>query len=134
MAEGTKGVECGRVSYCLATRLVEQEVDCDAVAVAALETEAEKAAADGMGRSWSGGGFAVQEMEGVGGLVMLKHRRLVRVGAEVDCEEDEEGEGANRRCLEREMNGEVRSWCAWCERVITSKEDSWDEEWNLGGC
>jgi hypothetical protein len=122
------------MSYCLATRLVEQEVDCDAAALAALETEAERKATEGMGRSWSGGGFAAQEMEGIGGSVKFKHRRLVRVGAEVDYEEDEEGEGASRRYLEREMKGEVRSWCGWCQRVIPSKEDGWDNEWNLGGC
>jgi hypothetical protein len=87
------------------------------------------------GRSWSGGGFVAQEMQGIGGTVKLKHRRLVRVGAEVDCEAEDEAAAEGRsKCLERELKGEARSWCGWCERVIPSKEDGWDKQWELGGC
>lgn len=93
---------------------------------------------DGTGRSWSGlGGFEAQEVHGIGGRVSFKHRRLVRVGAEVDIEEDEDvagSEGAGRKVLDREVKGEARSWCAWCERVIPSVEDGWDSEWELDGC
>jgi hypothetical protein len=80
------------------------------------------------------------EMEGIGGTVKMKTRRLVRVGAEVDyCSDGEENAGGEscssaKKCLEAEVKGEVRSWCAWCERVIPSKEDGWGDEWDLGGC
>jgi hypothetical protein len=140
VSEGEKGVTCGRAQYCLAARLVEQEAECDAAALRALEHEADKVAGDGGRRRWAGGAFGAMEMEGIGGMVKMKTRTLVRVGAEVDyCsdgEEDAGGEGAGsaKKCLEQEVKGEVRSWCAWCERVIPSKEDGWDGEWDMSGC
>jgi hypothetical protein len=124
IAEGNKGVECGRQASCLAVRLIEQEEECDADALAQIESEAE-----GSGRSWSSAGFAAQEMEGVGGVVKMKVKRMVRVGAEVD-EFDDGEEGPS---LDREIKGAVRSFCGWCNRVIPAKHEAWDEHWNLGG-
>jgi hypothetical protein len=127
-------VECGRASRCVAARLVEQETSCDARDRAALESMAEKRAVESGGRSWTGGGFLAQECEGIGGSVVMKHRRLVKVGAEVDEKDDVEVDEAVHTVLDKELTGEVRSWCAWCERVIPSNDDGWDGEWDMGGC
>jgi hypothetical protein len=134
IAEGNKGVECGRRATCLAARLVEQEIDCGVLELQALELEAEKVAAEGTGRSWSGSSFAAQEMEGVGGVVKMKVKRLVKVGAEVEELEDEEiGSGSGSGESGADVGGEARSWCAWCERVVPGGEEWWDEEWEMGG-
>jgi hypothetical protein len=56
---------------------------------------------------------------------------MVRVGRWVEEFEDErDGLSAEGRVrvLDREIQGVNRSWCAWCERVIPSKEDLVDEE------
>jgi hypothetical protein len=113
--------------------LVEQEIDCGVLELQALELEAEKVAAEGTGRSWSGSSFAAQEMEGVGGVVKMKVKRLVKVGAEVDELEEEEGAGIGNGGENADLGGEARSWCAWCERVVPGSEDAWDEEWEMGG-
>jgi len=121
IGEGVEGVQCGRHSSCLAAKIVEQEVDCDAEALRAIEEEAEKIASDGTGRIWQGTSFAVQEIDGIGGVVKKKIKKLIPVGAYVEEKEDER-EG-KRGYLDREIKGEVRSWCSWCERVIPAKAE-----------
>jgi hypothetical protein len=86
-----------------------------------MQEEAEKVASEGTGRSWQGTSFAVQEMEGIGGVVKKKIKKLIHVGAYV-AEREDEREGRTSY-LEREIQGRVRSWCAWCERVVPSKSD-----------
>ena len=95
--------------------VVEHEVERDDAADAEAGEEG--------GRTWEGGGFEVQEMEGVGGVVKKKVKMMVRIGKWV--EEWEDGLSAEGRVsvLEREISGKVRSWCAWCERVIPSRAD-----------
>lgn len=105
----------------MAAKIVEQEVDCDAEALRAMEEEAEKIASEGTGRSWQGTSFAVQEIDGIGGVVKKKVKKLVPVGAYVVENEDERD--GTRPYLDREIKGEVRSWCSWCERVIPSKKE-----------
>jgi hypothetical protein len=131
MPDGNKGVECGRKRSCVAARLVEREQDCGVDEMKEMEEEAEKVAAAGTGRSWEGGSFAAQEVEGVGGVWKMKVKRLVWVGAEVDEFDDEDPEGS--KALDKEIKGEARSWCAWCNRVIPSKDDGWDHSWDAGG-
>jgi hypothetical protein len=116
IGEGNEGVPCGRGRACLAAKVVEQEVDCDAYALRQLEEEAEA-----LGRSWEGGGFEVQEIEGVGGVVKRKIKKLVLLGKRVQEHEDERSGVV--RYLSRESEGTVRSWCSWCERVVSSKND-----------
>lgn len=121
IGEGNEGVACGRGSSCLAFKVIEQERDCDADELQAMEEAAEKIALDGTGRSWQGGAFAVQEMEGVGGVVKKKTKELIRMGKQVaECEDERAG---SRVYLDREAKGEIRSWCSWCERVVPSKKD-----------
>jgi hypothetical protein len=116
IGEGNEGVPCGRGQACLAAKVVEQEVDCDAQAIRQLEEEAELT-----GRSWEGGGFEVQEIEGVGGVVKRKVKKLVLLGKRVQEHEDERS--GHAKYLSREENGEVRSWCSWCDRVVPSETD-----------
>jgi hypothetical protein len=116
IGEGNEGVPCGRGRACLAAKIVEQEVDCDAESLRLLEEEAEA-----LGRSWEGGGFEVQECEGVGGVVKRKVKKLVLLGKRVQEHEDERS--GHVRYLSREENGIARSWCSWCERVVPSKSD-----------
>lgn len=66
-------------------------------------------------------GYQRHEIEGIGGVVKRKLVRMVRVGACVPEWEDEHGVG--KRALVREMNGDMRSWCGWCWRVIPGKDD-----------
>ena len=120
IGEGNEGVQCGRRGACFAAQLVECEVECGGRAPADPREEAVG------GRTWSGGGFEVQEMEGVGGVVKMKVKKMVRVGRWVEEWEDERDGLSTEgrvRVLEREIEGRNRSWCAWCERVIPSKDD-----------
>jgi hypothetical protein len=121
IGEGNEGVQCGRGSSCLAARTVEQELDLPAEEMSRLQAEMEKVEAEGTGRSWRGASWGIQECEGVGGGVRKKLRKLVRVGAVVKEFEDERD--GRREYLQREKNGERRSWCAWCERVIVGQKD-----------
>lgn len=116
IGEGNEGVPCGRGRACLGAKVIEQEVDCDAYTMTQLEEEAKA-----LGRSWEGGGFEVQEIEGVGGVVKRKAKKLVLIGRRVQEHEDERSGAV--KYLSREEAGTVRSWCSWCERVIPSKKD-----------
>jgi len=40
-----------------------------------------------------------------------------------DVVQEFEGERVEGRYLEREQEGEERSWCSWCDRVVLSKKD-----------
>ena len=65
-------------------------------------------------------GYWRQEVEGIGGVVKKKAKKMVRVGRTVREYEDER-ESANY--LGREIKGENRSWCGWCGRVIMGTRD-----------
>lgn len=73
-------------------------------------------------------GYLQQEMEGVGGVVKKKVKKKLRVGATVWEFEDERESG---KYLEREVSGEQRSWCRWCDRVVLSGKDH--EEYRYEG-
>ena len=65
-------------------------------------------------------GYLRQEIEGIGGVVKKKLKTTVKVGAVVEEWEDER-ERADY--LTREIRGEERSWCAWCQRVIPALKE-----------
>ncbi|KAF2502759.1 hypothetical protein BU16DRAFT_449791 [Lophium mytilinum] len=121
IGEGIESVECGRKANCLAARTVEHETECDAESLAALQKEAARVEAEGTGRSWKGTSYMMQEVEGVGGVVKRKAKKLVKVGAGVKEFQEEHEKGVQR--LEREANHQLRSWCDWCERVVPGPED-----------
>lgn len=118
LGEGNEGVECGRGSDCLAACEVEQEIECDADDIAAIE--AEMAQAECEGHRWQGSSYSVQEVVGIGGVVKKKIRKRISIGAAVKEYEDERVGG---NFLAREQNGNNRSFCAWCESVVMGKRD-----------
>ena len=65
-------------------------------------------------------GYLRQEIEGIGGVVKKKVKKRVKVGATVKEHEDEREKAGY---LEREAKGLERSWCGWCERVISGAKD-----------
>jgi len=94
----------------------------------------------GTARSWKDGGFMAHEVEGIGGAVMMKKRRLVKIGAEIDEEDGADSESssslahrsvpgmpaASAMYLAREIKGERRSFCAWCQRIVPALDDGWE--------
>lgn len=121
-------MQCGRLHDCLAAKEVEKEIDCDAAELAALRAEAERAELEG--RSWGGTSYLMQEMEGIGGVVKKKVKKRVKVGATVKEYEDEREHGGY---LAREQNGQNRSWCSWCLRVVPGRKDLQPERHDIAG-
>ena len=70
-------------------------------------------------------GYLRQEIEGIGGVVKKKIKKKVRTGATVWEFDDERESG---KYLEREASGVQRSWCGWCNRVITGEHDREQDE------
>lgn len=128
--EGNEGVECGRGPSCLAARLVEHEVDCNAELAeaygsldgpASSPSSPSSSAAVAQSGRWTGPSYHAQEIEGIGGVVKMKLKKQVRVGECVKVYEDEREKLMG--WLEREVKGELRSWCSWCERVVPGQRD-----------
>jgi hypothetical protein len=101
LGTGIEGVQCGRESSCLSARTIFKEIECDAA-----DTRQ--------------GGYFLQEMEGIGGVVKKKVKRRLLVG---DVVQEFEREREGGEFLEREQEGQERSWCSWCDRVVLSKKD-----------
>lgn len=111
--EGNEGVECGRGPSCLAAKIVEHEIECDAETLASLEGSTPE--------RWKGTSYHAQEIEGVGGGFKMKAKKHVHVGECVKIYEDERDRSI--QYLEREVKGKLRSWCSWCERVVLGEKD-----------
>ncbi|OAG25365.1 hypothetical protein CC77DRAFT_1037478 [Alternaria alternata] len=114
--EGIEGVECGRGSACLGSRIVEHET-CEQNLLDTIERSQTPESPE----RWRGSCYLTQEIEGIGGVLKVKHKKQVRVGECVKLYEDEKTKSI--QYLEREVKGELRSWCSWCERVVRSKKD-----------
>lgn len=67
-----------------------------------------------------GPGYARQEVEGIGNKIKSVKKTMVRVGGCVPEWGDEKLSGIS---LRREANGEVRSLCGWCSRVLPGERD-----------
>ena len=115
--EGNEGVECGRGNTCLGARIVEHET-CEQDILDALETVHFPESPE----RWRGTSYLAQEIEGIGGVLKVKHKKQVRVGECVKLYEDEREKSIQH--LEREVSGELRSWCSWCERVVLGEKDT----------
>ncbi|KAH8712057.1 hypothetical protein GQ44DRAFT_565707, partial [Phaeosphaeriaceae sp. PMI808] len=112
--EGNEAVECGRTSECLGAHIVEQET-CE------QETQETQEMVDYSSRRWRGTSYLAQEIEGIGGVLKVKHKKQVRVGECVKLYEDERDKAV--QCLQREVEGKLRSWCSWCERIVAGEKD-----------
>lgn len=124
---GNQGQKCGRDKHCLATRdamaLMETECSSEDVSTPSayeLSRSNTPVLHDNDGGARPEPGYFRQEIEGVGGKVKSKSRKLVKVGATVYEFKDERESG---KYLSREGNGELRSWCSWCSRVCPSKQE-----------
>jgi hypothetical protein len=117
IGEGNEGVGCGRASACLGARIVEHETceqeTLDALAAADASPEAVE--------RWRGTSYLAQEIEGIGGVLKIKHKKQVRVGECVRLYEDEREKAV--QYLEHEVTGKSRSWCSWCERIVLGEKD-----------
>lgn len=67
-----------------------------------------------------GPGYARHEVEGIGNKIKTVKVSMIRVGGCVPEWKDEKTSGES---LRREICGEVRSWCGWCDRVQPGKLD-----------
>ncbi|KAF1936766.1 hypothetical protein EJ02DRAFT_506368 [Clathrospora elynae] len=114
--EGNEGVACGRGCACLGARVVEQET-CEQDILAQLE----RSHTPDSPERWRGTSYHAQEIEGIGGVLKVKHKKQVRVGECVKLCEDEREKSI--LYLEREVSGKLRSWCSWCERVVLGEKD-----------
>lgn len=121
--EGNEGVECGRGPSCLAAKVVEHEVDCNAELAEAYGSldSSSSASHHSPSERWTGTSYHAQEIEGIGGVVKMKLKKQVRVGECVKIYEDERDKSI--RWLDREVSGKLRSWCSWCERVVLGEKD-----------
>jgi len=118
LGEGNEGVECGRGSACLGAHIVEHET-CEQNLLDTIEKE--RSQTPESPERWRGSSYLTQEIEGIGGVLKVKHKKQVRVGECVKLFEDEKKKSI--QYLEREVKGELRSWCSWCERVVLGKKD-----------
>lgn len=122
---GEQGQKCGRKSHCLATRdataLMEAECSSEDVSTPISHeiSRSHTPITDG-GHDRPEPGYFRQEIEGVGGKVKSKSKKLVKVGATVS---EFPGERESGKFLGKEACGEVRSWCSWCSRVCPGKQD-----------
>ncbi|KAL5121425.1 hypothetical protein ACEQ8H_000496 [Pleosporales sp. CAS-2024a] len=117
VGEGNEGVECGRGAACLGAHIVQHET-CEQDILDAL------AAADAAEARWRGTSYLAQEMEGIGGVLKVKHKKQLRVGECVKLYEDEQNKTVQG--FEREVTGQLRSWCSWCERIVLGEKDKAD--------
>jgi hypothetical protein len=116
VGEGNEGVECGRKSACLGARIVEHET-CEQEVLDALGM----ADAQDSSERWRGSSYLAQEIEGIGGVLKIKHKKQMRVGECVKLYEDERDKAV--QYLEREATGQLRSWCSWCVRIVLGGKD-----------
>lgn len=65
-----------------------------------------------------GPGYARHEVEGIGNKIKTVKVSMIRIGG---CVPEWKDEKATGQSLRREIGGEVRSWCGWCDRVIPGK-------------
>ncbi|ROV91340.1 hypothetical protein VMCG_09686 [Cytospora schulzeri] len=148
IGDADRGVQCWRKSECCNSKYIEHETDCDAEDAREAEdilthghsgggTPATLSLYSGS-HSWSsshsnlsmhsnatpspalGPGYARHEVEGIGNKIKSVKINMVRVGGCVAEWGDEKLSGSS---LGPEVNGEVRSLCGWCSRVLPSKRD-----------
>ena len=123
--EGEQGVECGRGAACLGAKLVEHET-CEAETLAALAAKDRSHNTPESPERWRGTSYLAQEIEGIGGVLKVKHKKYTRVGECVKMYEDEREKSV--QWLPRENEGKLRSWCSWCQRVVPGEKDKVDPD------
>lgn len=126
IGEGNPGVTCARQTACLGAQEAGVETVLGAAPHEILSAEAVERfdGSPGVKPSFYDGesrpGYFVHEMEGIGGVVKKKLTNYIRVAKVVQEFEDERDRS---KLLQREIKGETRSWCGWCDRVILGHAD-----------
>ncbi|KAF9891935.1 hypothetical protein FE257_002898 [Aspergillus nanangensis] len=140
IGEGCQGVKCGRGEDCIAAQEIELEVECEADESANTPPETHhgtlnhrlgnsRASSPSHANDWWDSreeeepGYFRQEIIGIGGRVKQKAKKRIMVGACVVEHEDEREKG---EYLGREEDGQHRSWCGWCWRVIPARHERID--------
>jgi hypothetical protein len=119
IGEGNEGVKCGRGARCFGAEETELEIDCGGAVDRLLRLSAHNAIVLDIPEV-NKPGYLSQEIEGIGGVVKKKVKKRVRIGQTVKEFEDER-DGAPY--LGREVGGQRRAWCGWCDRVILSSAE-----------
>jgi hypothetical protein len=82
---------------------------------------------DANGEVVPGQGYLIREVEGNGGFMKKKAVGKQLIGAvvmgDMPGEAGASGQSERKEYLGREVRGEQRSWCGWCQRVIPGKND-----------
>jgi hypothetical protein len=152
IGEGNRSFECGRAAECLAARLVEEEIDCDAedarqrdasratdtlviVDVDRTATVNGTAAVGARPALASNGDPTIVSGSRIGplgpgyarheieGIGGVVKKKLVKMVWVGACVTEWEDEKEQGRYLVREVEGRARSWCGWCWRVIPGAKD-----------
>lgn len=152
IGEGNRSFECGRATECLAARLVEEEIDCDAED--ARQRDASRAidapilvdmngaaTIDGIAAAGAradlvsnrdptmGTGTGMGQLgpgyarHEIEGIGGVVKKKLVKMVWVGACVTEWEDEKEQGRYLVREVEGRTRSWCGWCWRVIPGAKD-----------
>ena len=128
IGEGNEGVKCGRGKNCLDAEDFVMELDSEeednnatvAWTVTPADTEEPENSPTSPDAESEKAGYLRQEIEGIGGVVRQKIKKRVRLGRTVKEHVDEREKA---EYLGREMRGESRAWCGWCDRVVLAKGD-----------
>jgi hypothetical protein len=121
MGEGDQGQKCGRGEECLDAVEGELEIDCSERTTPLPSPGSTTTCLDSDQKSEErSAGYLRQEVEGIGGVVMKKVKKRIRVGATVWEHDDERSSG---KYLDGEVSGQERSWCGWCGRVVKGQRD-----------
>jgi len=127
IGEANRGVPCGRGEDCLAAREVEQEMDCDAedarefdYSRTATPSSSPGSTTGSISSGQMGPGYERHEIEGIGGVMKKKLIKMMKIGA---CVPEHGEEKMKSVYMVREAEGQARSWCGWCWRVVPGAND-----------
>lgn len=122
LREADRGVSCGLGEKCCRAREVVLEIDCDAED--ARENHIINKSDNQSNTRFEyklRPGYNRHEIEGIGGVMKNKLVKMVKVG---ECVTGFEKDGKDdENILALEIQGELRSWCSWCEKVIPANDE-----------
>ncbi|POS85850.1 hypothetical protein EPUL_001540 [Erysiphe pulchra] len=122
LREANRGVSCGLGEKCSRAREVVLEIDCDAED--ARENHISNRSENQNSTRFADKlrpGYNRHEIEGIGGVMKNKLVKMVKVG---ECVSGSEKDGKDDdNILALEIQGELRSWCSWCHKVIPANDE-----------
>ncbi|KHJ33033.1 putative sulfate transporter [Erysiphe necator] len=122
ITEANRGIYCGFGDHCSKAREVELEIYSDAED--ARDKYFFNRSEDLNGTSYidkSRPGYNRHEIEGIGGVMKNKLVKMVKIS---ECVSGIEADGKdNDNVLALEIEGKLRSWCSWCQKVIPRNDE-----------